>query len=899
MKKGSRQASEQKNTLNQSTKANEFLASNEQSHNKYGGIDVISKLKLGTKFTLLLVLVFFGGIVLSSVTLSSAMQRQAEDEVTNTSQILTQMINSVRNYTNQNISPLLQERVETEAQFVREFVPTHAAREVFERFRNRPEYSNFFYKDATLNPTNPQDRADKFEKMLVEQFRSQPNLTKLSGYRDRYGEKLFFIAQPLVIKNASCLRCHSTPEAAPKSLLATYGDKNGFGWKLNDVVAALTIYVPANEVLARGHKYMALTMGIFVVIFALVVLLINWLLKHTVIHPIKQLTAIAHKVSTGTMTVEQVKEFDSHRISKFARRADEPGQLARAFQHMAHEVTAREQNLTQAVDQRTAQLAESMKEAQRARAGAEEANSSKSQFLANMSHELRTPLNAIIGYSEILKEDIEDLGASDLIPDVQKIYGAGKHLLGLIDNILDLSKVEAGKMELFLETFEIAPLVEDVTATIRPLVAKNKNILVVNCPNDIGFMHADMTKIRQSLFNLLSNASKFTENGTITLSVEGSYFEASPPGLLTSYPGSWKITFKVTDTGIGMTPEQQARLFQSFTQADASTTRKYGGTGLGLVIAQKFCEMMGGDISVESEAGKGTTFTIRLPKQVQELQPESSGQNERHTVIAHPTTSGASTILVIDDDPSVQDLMQRYLNREGFHVVTAASGQQGLCLAREQTPDAILLDVMMPNMNGWVVLSAFKTDPDLASIPVVMVTIMDDKKLGYALGASDYLLKPIDYARLTVVLQKYRSNSSPSSVMVVEDNAENREMMRRQLTKTGWRVIEAENGRRALSILQLEQPDAILLDLIMPEMDGFEFVSELRQHPQWRAIPVIVLTAKDLTQEDRQRLDGQIQRVYQKGFCNHQILINEIRSSVSAHPRQNSYSLPPIGAIDA
>lgn len=342
------------------------------------------------------------------------------------------------------------------------------------------------------------------------------------------------------------------------------------------------------------------------------------------------------------------------------------------------------------------------------------------------------------------------------------------------------------------------------------------------------------------------------------------------------YSNSWKITFKVTDTGIGMTPEQQARLFQSFTQADACTTRKYGGTGLGLAITQKFCEMMGGDISVESEAGKGTTFTIQLP-QVQELQPESSGQNERHRIIAHPTTPGASTILVIDDDPAVQDLMQRFLNREGFHVVTAASGQEGLRLAREQTPDAIVLDVMMPNMNGWVVLSALKADPDLASIPVVMVTMVDDKNLGYALGASDYLLKPINYDRLTAVLHKYRSDSSPSSVMVVEDNPENREMMRRQLTKAGWRVIEAENGRRALSVLQVEQPGVILLDLMMPEMNGFEFLSELRQRPQWRTIPVIVLTAKDLTQEDRQRLDGQIQHVYQKGSYNHQILLDEIR----------------------
>ena len=858
---------------------------------------MISRLKLGTKFTLLLVLVFLGGIVLSGVTLSGAMQRKVEDEVTTTAEILTQTINSVRNYTSNNIIPLLAEQLATEPEFIPEIVPSYAARKVFENFRERPEYSSFFYKEAAPNPTNLTDKADEFETKLVEQFRSQPELTKLSGYRENAGKNLFFIARPLVVKKTSCLQCHSSPLVAPKSMLAIHGDKNGFGWQLNDVVASQTVYVPADEIFARGHTYLALVMGIFVAIFAAVVLLINWLLKRTVIHPLKQLTTIAHKVSTGTMTVEQV-EFDSPRIAKFARRADEPGQLARAFQHMAHEVAAREQNLTQAVDDRTAQLAESMKEAQRARAGAEEANNSKSQFLTNMSHELRTPLNAIIGYSEMLKEDIEDLGAPDLIPDVQKIHGAGKHLLGLINNILDLSKVEAGKMELFLETFEIAPLVEDVTATIRPLVAKNKNTLVVNCPADIGFMHADMTKIRQSLFNLLSNASKFTENGTITLSVEESYFRASPR-LLVPHSEAWRITFKVTDTGIGMTPEQQARLFQSFTQVDASTTRKYGGTGLGLVITRKFCEMMGGDISVESEAGKGTTFTMQLPKQMQELQPESSDQKEQHRGIAHPTTPGASNILVIDDDPAVLDLMQRFLSREGFHVVTAASGQEGLRLAREQTPDAIVLDVMMPNMNGWAVLSAFKADPDLASVPVVMATIIDDKNLGYALGASDYLLKPIDYPHLTAVLQKYRSDSSPGSVMVVEDNVENREMMCRQLTKAGWRVIEAENGHKALSILQVEQPDAILLDLMMPEMDGFEFVSELRQRPQWQTIPVIVLTAKDLTQEDRQRLDGQIQRIYQKGSYNYQLLLDEIRSSVSAHPCQRSHFLPPIGAIDA
>lgn len=843
---------------------------------------MLRRLRLGTQFTLLLALIFLGGTILSGITLSQAMQQKAEDEISTKAEILTQTMNAVRSYTSENIAPLLQQQLATSPKFISETVPAYSALKVFEKFRSQPEHRNYIYKEATLNPSNPRDKADEFEATLVEQFRQQPNLNKLSGYRNMAGVNLFFTARPLAVTKSSCLQCHSTPEAAPKSQIASFGSEGGFGWQLNEIVAAQTIYVPSDQVFQRGQQYLGLTIGIFASIFAAVVLLINRLLKRRVIYPLNQLTTIARSLTTDTITAEQVREFHSPKIAKVARRADEPGQLARAFQHMAQEVATREQMLSQAVEQRTAQLAQSMKTAQQAKAQAEEANATKSKFLANMSHELRTPLNAIIGYSEILIEEITDLKIPSLIPDVQKIHGAGKHLLGLINNILDLSKVEAGKVELFVETFAIAPLMQEITDTLHPLLTKNHNTLVINCPSDIGSMRSDITKLRQSLFNLLSNASKFTENGTVTLTVE-------------RRESGW-ITFCVSDTGMGMTPEQQAKLFQAFTQADASTTRKYGGTGLGLVITQQFCKLLGGDIQVESKAGQGTTFTMRLPEQLQIPQSERASSPEfSRTTIQHEINVtaggiGANTILVIDDDPAVHDLMQRFLSREGYRVIAAMGGQEGVQLAKQRTPDVILLDIRMPHMNGWEVLSLLKSDSELAKIPVVIVTIEEDQALGAALGAVDYLLKPVDYDRLLTLLQHYCTNSSPTSVLVVEDNTENREMINRQLTKAGWRVLEAENGRRALDVMQIEQPGVILLDLMMPEMDGFEFIRELRQHPQWRSLPVIVLTAKDLTLEERQWLGEQTQRIYSKGDHSRQLLLDEIRNLLQPQSPANQTS---------
>jgi signal transduction histidine kinase/DNA-binding response OmpR family regulator len=484
------------------------------------------------------------------------------------------------------------------------------------------------------------------------------------------------------------------------------------------------------------------------------------------------------------------------------------------------------------------------------------ASQHKSAFLANMSHELRTPLNAIIGYSEMLQEDAADLNANELVPDLQKVNAAGKHLLELINSILDMSKIEAGKMELHFEDFDVAGVVSDIMAVIQPLADKNGNHLEASCDSSIGSMHADLTKVRQVLFNLLSNACKFTEHGRVALSVRRD----------DAADGAW-LTFTVTDTGIGLSPEQLGRLFQEFSQADSATTRKYGGTGLGLALSRRLCRLMNGEITVASAPGHGSTFTVRLPVDVERMRPS-------------PTAAGtAGTVLVVDDEAVVRELMQRFLSKEGFRVLTAANGEEALRTARAELPDAITLDVMMPGMDGWSVLSAVMADPALADIPVIMLTIVDDKRTGYTLGASEYLTKPIDRARLVAVLTKYRRDLP---VLVVDDDPGIRQLLRRILEEESYTVIEAENGKAALERMGERAPGAILLDLMMPEMDGFEFLSALHARDAWRQIPVVIVTAKDLTAEDRERLNGSVVRILQKGAYGEQDLLAEVTALLAA-----------------
>lgn len=497
---------------------------------------------------------------------------------------------------------------------------------------------------------------------------------------------------------------------------------------------------------------------------------------------------------------------------------------------------------------------------------ADAANRSKSLFLANMSHELRTPLNAIIGYSELLVEEAQDDGNDDAIPDLQKIHGAGKHLLGLINEVLDLSKIEAGKMELHLEGVELRPVLDEVMDTVRPLADKRGNRLVLEADAP-GAMHTDVTKLRQMLFNLLGNAAKFTEQGDIRLRARRERDDAR----------EW-LVFEVEDTGIGMTPEQQAGLFQPFSQADASTTRKYGGTGLGLALSRHFARMLGGDIDMHSALGEGTTFTIRIPADA----GEAAAPEDVAPGAGDAAPSDAPIVLVIDDDAAGRDLIARMLARQGLRAEAAGSGADGLRRARELRPSLILLDVLMPGTDGWNVLAQLKADPQLAPIPVVMISVTAQQALGSTLGAADYLVKPVHNDRLVQAIRRHLGTPAPARpILVIDDDATTRDMLRRQLERQGWRVVEAVDGADGLERIDDAAPALVLLDLMMPRMDGFAFLDALHGKGSAANIPVIVLTAKELTLAEQQELSSRASKVFAKGRYSGGQLEEEVRRALA------------------
>ena len=522
--------------------------------------------------------------------------------------------------------------------------------------------------------------------------------------------------------------------------------------------------------------------------------------------------------------------------------------------------------------QREEELAEAVRQLEIARDQAMEASRTKSRFLANMSHELRTPLNAIIGLTELLCENAERFGTEKALDPLRRVLRSGRHLLKLINDILDLSKIEAGKLDLVLEEVMIQPMVEEILGTARHLAEQNRNQLFLECSAEIGMVRCDSMRLRQVLLNLLGNACKFTKDGAVHLRVAR-----------TRDIGREWIEFAVSDSGIGMTEEQLARLFQEFAQADASTTRQFGGSGLGLAITRRLCQMMGGDVTATSSLGKGSNFSVRLPADSGVAMPLEEAPTEptyRRTIDG----GGASrdVVLVIDDDPTARELITTHLHEEGYAVQTASCGIDGLKLARDLHPAAITLDILLPDIDGWTVLAALKGDPTLADIPVIIVTIVDEQRRGMTLGAAGFLTKPIDRHRLLGIMTPYRVTERTSTVLIVDDDEEHRQLVRTILEAQGWVVREAANGRLALDALASALPDIVLLDLMMPEMDGFQVVATLQDNPAWRDVPIVVVTALDLSTEDRRRLSGGVEEILSKHADTSSELIARVGTLIAA-----------------
>ncbi|WP_107942390.1 response regulator [Metasolibacillus fluoroglycofenilyticus] len=560
---------------------------------------------------------------------------------------------------------------------------------------------------------------------------------------------------------------------------------------------------------------------------------------------------LGYFISTGTLFSLIISLLGIYLSNKISFKDSEIEEKTKEIYKMNEELKELNSNLEQLVKERTAQLEQAHDEAIKA-------NMVKSKFLANMSHELRTPLNAIIGYSEMLAEEAEDIGETLFVDDLTKIRNAGSHLLSLINDILDISKIEAGKMEVYFEKVAIQQLVQDVIATVKPLVDQNNNELVARISD--GEMTTDVTKLRQILINLISNASKFTKDGIVTITVEEETRKAQAG-----------YSFCIQDTGIGMTAEQVDKLFQPFTQADASTTRKYGGTGLGLAISQSFSEILGGAISVESKEGVGSTFTCWLPMS----KVEESMIVDKADVHKLEKKSKVN-VLHIDDEPLNHQLMKHYLAKEDWTLAYASNGQEGLEMARRLQPEVICLDILMPSMDGWSVLTALKNDEELQHIPVIIWSMVKDESLGYSLGASEYLTKPINKESLVSALERYVTEKQQLQVLVVEDDIMTSELMTKLLNKEGYAVTQARNGQHAIDCVKNEKPQLILLDLMMPEMDGFQFIDELRKITEWRDIPVVVVTAKTLTGEEHLKLSSYVESIVQKGMIKHKMLLEKI-----------------------
>ena len=648
--------------------------------------------------------------------------------------------------------------------------------------------------------------------------------------------------------------------------------------------------------------------GVSIVIFLAGVLFVV-LVGRIFVESIRKVTEAAEYVAadqldSAEVVLETIDTPDDDQDPDAIR--DEATQLAVAFKHMTEELRSSRDS----IERYNAKLKQRVGQLETARKKAESANKAKSQFLANMSHELRTPLNAIIGYSELIQDDAERMGFEEIIPDTEKILRAGEQLLTLISDVLDISKIETGEIDVYVEKVEVPEVIAEVESTGNVLCEENGNTFERTVAEDCERLFTDKGKLTQILLNLVSNAAKFTEDGEVTVEAWRETWGHIP----------W-FYFEVSDTGIGISEEDQQDLFDTFTQVDASSTRDKGGSGLGLAICKEFSEMLGGDLTLESAEGKGSTFTLHLPghpglieesaieledatdemadtldvpRSVLEhsLEPsikdssetdaaadggeadeDASEPAERHRnpVEIDPddldeTLASESeaeqfgpeetpTVLVVDDDQEHHDLMDQFFSKTPYELAHAYSGSGAIETARQEAPDVVTLDLKMPQMDGWEVLRQFKEQPDLEDIPVIVISILDERKKAYDRGVDDYLVKPVKTDDLFDTIRE-QIDEDAGELLIIEDETHVRELVRRTLTRSGWKVREAEDGRDGLVKLEEQTPDLVLLDLMMPKLDGFSVYEKMQEREEWANIPVVVITAMELDESQRDRLSG-------------------------------------------
>lgn len=797
-------------------------------------------MKIRHKLVILLavLLVTLNGVIAFSI--YKRTRQEFIKEVREKAKLIATELETTRNYL---ASALQTSKIEITEQ-TKLFIPAVSGHAIGVKFA---EKTGYIIKQTSVKYRNLFNKPDPFEEMVLRKMEEDHNLTEYWDDDVIDGKRVERYLYALYVKE-DCLLCHGPKENAPEFIQKNYDA--GYNYKVGELRGAISVIIP-KEI---AEQRFAANFIFFVTVGSVSILLIVtiiFLITGKFMKPIERLTAA---VATITKTGDLTTKVD---VSS----KDEVGQLGRAFNDMSAKLQSTYATLEQRIAEKTAHL-------QQAVSALERANKMKSEFLANMSHELRTPLNAIIGFAEVLRDKIAGDLNEEQMDFINDIHSSGCHLLQMINDILDLSKIEAGKMELQYEIFPLPEAIEDVYTILKGLAGKKHLELKTEILTDVKNIEADRVKFKQILYNLLSNAIKFTpENGKIAL-------EASIVDDM--------LQVSVSDTGIGMKSEDQEKVFKEFWQADSSFARKYEGTGLGLALTKRIVEMHGGKIWFESEYGKGSVFYFTLPLKAsfKPSKPKEAETRPRFAASARGEKE-SKTVLVVEDDRMAADLLTLYLTNAGYNVIVAMDGEEAIKKAKNFRPFLITLDIMLPEKDGWDVLSELKNSPDVADIPVIIVSIVDNKELGFSLGAVEYLIKPIDRERLITTVNACipaeRIKGKPMKILVVDDDEKAVKYMSSVLESAGFEVLKAYRGEAGINLAINNTPDLIILDLMMPGISGFDVIEKLRVHPTAKGIPIIICSAKDITPEEKKVLNGNILAIVKKSGHTKEDLLAAIR----------------------